>query len=147
MDKGEVMVNVPTCIQKARDLLEYEGDGHNHHWKNEAQAHENYIVFDFIRHKLCMTGYTIRGCYCSKHKCGPKEWEIAGSNDSVNWTNLSELSSTNMDNYVVTTVTRPEPSLACRYIRYTQKQNWDQLLTHIVHLSAFEFFGTVLPND
>lgn len=144
IEKGFVKVLVPCNNQMACDLLNYTNHL-NQHWKNESNPDENWIIFDFKRYKINLTAYTIRGCYCSDFQCRPKAWTISGSNDKETWTNLSEIKNCTQINkpYGMMTFDVPNSKKSYRYIRYTQLENNAKKLPYIVHLSAFEFFGTI----
>ncbi|OHT07317.1 hypothetical protein TRFO_24587 [Tritrichomonas foetus] len=146
-DRGIMRVLVPTNLELARDLLNYD-NRLNSHWKNDSFSDQNWIIFDFKSYLIQLKAYTIRGCYCKSYSCRPKSWEINGSNDMKDWkvihkvTNFTHLNVPyGMHTFDVGEL--PEPY---RYIRYKQLENNETVLNHIVHLSAMEFFGNLFKS-
>ena len=140
-----------TNAQFLPDLVELTGTRKNKHYKNEpVEGQKNaYILFDFHQMRVTVKAYTIVSCYCIEPGCEPKSWEILGSEDMENWYVLDKVTDSDelVGRYKKNTFTCKGEMANVRYIKYVQLQN--HFNNSIIHLSGFEFFGTLtnIPHD
>ena len=50
----------------------------------------NWICFDFRKHRVVPTDYTIRSAIWDANDTHPRNWVIEGSNDDISWTIIDE---------------------------------------------------------
>lgn len=155
----EVQSGIKNNSNPISNILKYDSGHINesyYNWRsNNPKSSDSWILFDFgDQRKIKLSSYTIRSnCGDAFNNAHPKTWSILGSNDCNNWDlinkqeNNSELNRPykqhrfECDNNNTT-------SKYYRYIRYEQKDTWDndRKYQYGIHLTCFEFFGSILTK-
>ena len=115
---------------KVSNLIDYSNPNETWYWVNSTDDSNRWIEFDFLNRKIDLSSYQIKsfpvGQVTWTDRAHPKEWEIRGSNDQINWdvldqrVNCSDLNAKSVTkDFVCKTPTHKH----YRYIRYYQKKN------------------------
>lgn len=106
----------------------------------------SWICFEFKKHKIIPSNYTIKSHNCSPNCCQPKSWRIDGSNDNNEWIQLDKQENCtylNGANLIHTFDINNNEEQEFKYIRMYQTgpncQNSNQLA-----LCSIEFYGRLL---
>lgn len=98
------------------------------------------VVFDLVNRRLLLNRYTIyRGSGLAGNA---SSWDIEGSNDNSNWSNLHTVTNaTNITGYYNYTVTSSE---VFRYIRFSMANNGNPEANNRLRLFELELYGTLV---
>lgn len=110
-----------------------------------------WICFEFKKHKIILSNYTIRSYICGR--CHPKNWIIEGSNDFITWSQIDEQkdcqymkgSTFSSNQHIHTFQIQQSNQKPFKYIKMTHKgHNWggDSDLA----FNCIEFYGQLLSN-
>ncbi|KAK8842136.1 hypothetical protein M9Y10_026363 [Tritrichomonas musculus] len=105
-----------------------------------------WLMFDFKKHRVAPTGYTIRSYASFANSEHPKSWVIEGSNDSSSWEEIDEQVNCgylNGKSFVHTFKIKNETSKEYRYIRMRLTgPNW--LGNNQLIINSFEIYGKLI---
>ena len=107
----------------------------------------SWISFEFTKHQVKLSNYTIRTHSSWSTSWNPKQFVIEGSNDNNNWTKIDEQNncqSLNEGNYIHTfSIKNTQNSEFFKFIRIRQTgPNWSG--SHHLFINSIEFYGFLI---
>ena len=151
-EKGEMKLSSGLNYSgSVSNLIKYDSSHINDFFRNSQgylsiKESDGWIEFDFVKHKVNLSSYTIR-----TSSSGPnfayhaKSWRIVGSNDRNKW----ELIDRQVNNSSLNDKYRQHRFLCeqnqkfYQYIRYIQDDSWISNRSYCIWLTCFEFFGSI----
>ena len=126
-----------------QNLFKYE-DKNTRCFTNDSP--NSWFCFEFKKHEIIPTNYTIRTYYGGPNATHLKNWKFEGSNDNKTWTTLDEETNCpylNGSNFVHTFPIKNEKNESFKYLRiYQTGQTWQN--DHNLLINCIELYGRLI---
>ena len=113
-----------------------------------SNQQNSWICFEFKKHRIISTNYSIRSFNCSSNWQHPRNWIIEGSNDNSNWTKIDDQrdnSSLNGRSIVHTfPIKETEESFKFIRMRITGPNWYSSGNNYRIEICSFEVYGKMI---